>query len=399
MSDRRHPHNKLTDLIVRQALPGRHADGNGLYLYVRESGSRSWVQRLVIRLLRVDMGLGGFPLVSLAEARQLAFDNRRVARGGGDPRTDGKEKTTPIVRLAVETVVQARRANWRDATTETKWRRMFGRFVFPVIGETPIGRVTLDEIRGILVPIWKGRGSLGYVLRQHLDHVFKWAVAHGYRSDNPADKLRTLLPKVKNIVKHHPSLPYQQVAEAVAAVRASDADPAVKLLVVFIVLCASRSGEAAGALWPEIDRKKRLWTLPPERMKALNEHRVPLSVQALEVLDQARALNRSKSFVFPTSQGRRVAPASTSRFLHSFGFVDDKGRPIVLHGFRSTFRVWAVEQAKAHFEICEAALAHVQPDLTVQAYARSDYLEDRRELAQKWADYVLPRSSSGDGAR
>ena len=129
-------------------------------------------------------------------------------------------------------------------------------------------------------------------------------------------------------------------------------------------------------------------------MKAGNEHRVPLAVQALEVLDEARALNRSKSLVFATSSGRPVAPAAALRFLHSFNLVDDKGQPAVLHGFRSSFRVWSVEEEKAHPEICEAALAHVQPDRTVQAYARSDYLEDRVALMQKWADYVWPRSSS-----
>ena len=322
-----------------------------------------------------------------------------MARHGGDPKkTDGKEKTPPLVRLAVEAVIEARRANWRNPSTEEKWRKMFESFVFPVIGGRPVSLVTLDELRNILVPLWKGRGSVGYVLRQHLDYMFRWAVAQGHRPDNPADKLRTLLPKVKVVVKHHPSLPYQQVAEAVAALRVSDADPAVKLLLVFVVLCASRFGEAAGAQWSEINRKQSLWTLPPERMKAQNEHRVPLSVQALDVLDEARALNRSKASVFATSSGRPVGPATPSRLLHSFGLVDEKGQPVVLHGFRSSFRVWAVEQAKAHFEICEAALAHVQPDLTVQAYARSDYLEDRRELMQRWADYVLPRSSSGDGA-
>ena len=236
MTDRRHPHNRPKDLAIRQALPGRYADGNGLYLYVREGGSKSWVQRLVIRGARVDMGLGGYPLVSLAEAREVAFDNRRVARRGGDPRTDGKEKTTPIVSLAVETVIEARRASWRNASTEQKWRRMFERFVFPAIGDHPIGSVTLDALRNIVVPHWKGRGSLGSVLLQNLNYVFKWAVAHEHRPDNPADKLRTLLPKMKTVVRHHPSLPYRKVPQAVAAVRASDADPAFKLLVVFIML-------------------------------------------------------------------------------------------------------------------------------------------------------------------
>ena len=383
-------YNRLTDLFVRKARPGRrYADGNGLYLSVRKSGSRSWVQRLVIQGRRRDLGLGGYPLVSLAGARGRAAENRQIARAGGDPTKDGKETTTPVVRVVAEKVIEARRASWRDPSTERKWRRMFDCYVFPLIGDVPIGLVTLEQIRDIIVPIWHGRGSLGYVLRQHLDHVFEWSMAKGYRSDNPAAKLKVLLPKVKTVVRHHASLPYRQVPEAVAAIRAADADPAVKLLLVFIILTASRFGEAVGALWSEIDLPDNLWVLPPDRMKAGNEHRVPLALQVRAVLAEARALNRSDLLVFATVSGGRIPRSALSRLLNSLSLPRDRGRRIVVHGFRSSFRVFAGEEAKAHPEVCEAALAHLPPNMTVRAYARSDYLEDRRGLMQVWADYVL----------
>lgn len=393
----RHPHKKLTDLTARQARPGRHADGNGLFLFVRDSGTRSWVQRLVINGRRRDLGLGSYELVPLPVARDLALENRRMARKGQDP-TALRSESTPTVREAVEAVIETRRSNWRDNSTEHKWRRMFGQIVFPPIGDVPIGRVTLGHVRDIVAPHWKGRGSIGYVLRQHLDYVFKWAVAHQYRSDNPADQLKVLLPKVKVAVIHHPSLHYTEIAEAMSAVQASSADEPVKLLLLFLVLCASRFSEAAEAQWSEIKRTWVCWTLPPERMKAQEEHQVPLSVQALAIIDRARALNQPGPLIFPVRSGPRagrpVAAATVARLLNSFGLVDKNDRRIVAHGFRTTFRVWASERAKASFSVCEAALAHTQPNPTVAAYERTDYFEDRKELMQRWANYVLPSLGS-----
>lgn len=394
----RHPRHRLSELAVRGALPGRHADGNCLYLFVRPTGARSWIQRLVIGGRRRDLGLGSYSFVSLTEARRRAAENRRVARSGGDPTATRTRGTTPRVRAVVEAVIAARRANWRSAATEKKWRRLFETLVFPRIGDKPVSRVTLDDLRGIIVPHWKGRGSIGYVLRQHLDYVIRWAVAHGHRPDNPAEQLKVLLPRVKVVVKHHPSLPYTEAAAAMAAVQASSVDDAVKLLLVFVVLCVSRLGEAASARWSEIDVAERAWTLPPERTKSQRLHRVPLSIQALDVIERARALNRPGPLVF-AGRSRRggprpVAPSAVARLLQPLGLRDEHGRRVAVHGFRSTFRVWAMEQAQASFEVCEAALAHAQVDQTVAAYARSDLFEARRALMQQWADYVLPRTST-----
>lgn len=395
----RRPHDRLTESALRRARPGRHADGNGLYLFVRPTGARSWIQRLVIGGRRRDLGLGSHVLVSLTEARRLAVENRKVARAGGDPTATRARKQTPTVRVIVEAVIAARRANWRTADTEKKWRRLFETLVFPRIGQKPVSRVSLDDLRAILVPHWKGRGSTGHVLHQHLDFVLRWAVAHGHRLDNPVDRLRVLLPRVKAVVEHHPSLPHQRVAAAVTSVQESSVDDAVKLLLVFLVLCASRPGEASGARWSEIDVAERVWILPPARTKAQRPHRVPLSLQALDVVERARALNRSEAWVFAVLNRRGatgpVPRDAITRLLRGLELRDAQGRRIVAHGFRTTFRVWAMEQAQASFEVCEAALAHGPVNQTVAAYARTDLLEARRALMQQWADYVLPRPPAG----
>lgn len=393
----RHLHHKLTERALRRARPGRHGDGNGLYLFVRPTGARSWIQRLVIGGRRRDLGLGSYTFVSLAEARRQAAENRKLARAGGDPVATRERRQAPNVRAVVDVVIAARRANWRSPDTERKWRRLFETLVLPRIGDKPVSRVNLDDVRAIIVPHWKGRGSMGYVLRQHLDYVFRWAVAHGHRPDNPANQLQVLLPRVRTVVEHHPSLPHRRVAAAVAAVQASSAADAVKRLLVFAVLCASRVGEAVGARWSEIDVDERVWTLPAARTKARRMHRVPLSAQALDVIARARNGPGSLVFTLPGRQGAAgpVPRDAVARLLRRLGLRDEQGRRVVLHGFRTTFRVWAMEQARASFEVCEAALAHAQADQTVAAYARSDLLEARRALMQQWADYVLPRPVAG----
>ena len=285
----RHPYHRLTDVVVRRARPGRHADGNGLYLLVRPNGARSWVQRLVIHGKRRDLGLGGYPLVRLAVAREAAAENRRVARSGGDPVAASARKAVPSVREVFEEVVAARRVSWRHPATERKWRRLFDTLALPRIGAKPVDQVTLADLREIVLPHWHGRGSTGSVLRQHLDSVMRWSVAHGHRLDNPAEHLKTLAPKVRAVVHHHPSLPHRKVREAMSAVQASAADEAVRLALLFTVLCAARIGEVAGATWSEIDLEGRLWTRPPERMKAGVLHRVPLSAQAVALLERMRA--------------------------------------------------------------------------------------------------------------
>ena len=390
----RHPYNKLTEVVVRRALPGRHADGNGLYLYVRSALTRQWVQRLVIHGHRYDIGLGSFPLVRLAEARHAAAENRRIARAGGDPRREGPRAKSPTFQSLYEIVTEMRRKNWDTKTTEANWRRGFEKYVLPLIGPKPVATVTLEDVRDIVLPLWKGRNSTGYTLRQNIEYVLRYAVVEKHRLDNPALDLKLVLPKVRRAPNHHASLHYTEAPAALTEWQALSINPAVKLAFLFIVLTAARLTEATDATWSEIDRPKRVWQVPGRRMKMRRGHDVPLSWQALEVLAAAARLERSDSLVFalrgPNGVARPPSQRTVSDALRQLGRVDAEGRPITVHGFRSTFRVWVMECAPASSEAAEIALAHEESDMTRRAYARSTLDEPRVKLMQQWADYVLP---------
>ena len=402
----RHPHNRLTVAVVNRARPGRHADGNGLYLVVRPSLARSWIQRVTINKQRTDLGLGPYPLVSLAAARRAAIENRLLVRDGGDPRvkavpTEGP--TSPPFREIYEIVTENRRSNWKRKTSEASWRRGFDKYVLPVIGEEPIGTISLCDVRNIVRPHWHGRNTPGTVLRQNLEAVFDWAVAENYRVDNPAAALKRLLPKRRSHVRHRPSLPHDEAREAMAEWLGLPVREPVRLVVLFIVLTAARLSEATGATWGEIDFPRVRWQVPGERMKSGEAHTVPLSLQALEVLRRAKELKGHGSLVFPVvDRYGKVRPPTQEMVgdaLRKLGRLDEKKQPIVVHGFRATFRKFTIEIAGAVHEVCEAALAHGESDVTVKSYTRdADPFASRTALMQRWADYVLPFSERfGDG--
>ena len=300
----------------------------------------------------------------------------------------------------VETVIEDRRPTWTSSQTEVSWRHCFETHVFPAVGGRSVSDVTLEDLRGMVAPLWRGRGSQGYVLRQRLDCVMRIAVAHKHRADNPAAVLKELLRKVTRRSTHRASLPHAEVTDAMRRVQVSGVDEAMRLLVVFVVLTAARYGEAAHLPWAELNLRSALWRVPPERMKARCVHRVPLSRQALAVLDRARALGRSDSavFVLRGPGARFISNHAVNRFLRDLELRDEDGRFVTLHGFRSTYRVWAMEIDRVSPEISEASLAHQNPDETVRSYARSDVVDPRREHMhmQRWADYVLPPEAVGD---
>ena len=398
----RHPHNKLTAIELRNKRPGKYADGNGLYFWVRPTGTRQWVQRLVIQRFRHDLGLGAYPVVGLAQARRIAFEKRQIARAGGDPRTENPRQKGPTVREFYPVVTENRRPNWKTAATAASWHRGFEKYIFPIIGDKPVAAVTGDDIRRIILPAWNGRNSRGLLLSQHLDYFFACALVDHHRLDNPVAPLKRILPKVQGAVTNRASLPYCEAPEALAEWQALPVNPAIKLAVLFIVLTVVRLTEATGATWGEIDLPGRLWQVPQDRMKGGRDHTVPLSPQALEVLEQARALHPRSSLIFPRVDHRgrmwQVSQDAVSDALAKLRRVDAKRKAIVVHGFRATFRVWTIEVAGARREVCERALAHGESDATVAAYTReADPFNARVRLMKRWADYVLPRSAgAGD---
>ena len=381
----RHPDKALSAAFVRSAPPGRHADGNGLYLFVQPSGTRSWVQRLVIRGRRRELGLGAATLVPLAKAREQALANRMLARSGGDPLSEKRRvQGVPTFAEAAQRVLEQKRGGWRGRWHAQNWWRSMERYAFPRIGTRPVSEVNTADVLEILTPIWHVKAETARAVRQRIRSVIEWAIALDMRSDNPCDRVLPVLGPQNDIVTHRQALPHRDVAVAIETVRAGSAQPAVKLAFEFFVLTATRSGEVRGAQWGEVDTTDRVWTLSAQRMKAKREHRVPLCGRALEILDAARALGDGNPHVFPMRSGRPISASTLLKMLNDLGIA------AVPHGFRSSFRDWAAEETDHPREVIEAGLAHVVQNKVEAAYARSDLFERRRRLMDDWATYLCP---------
>ena len=379
----RHPHNRLAAAFVRSAPAGRHADGNGLYLYVQRTGTRSWIQRLVIRGRKHELGLGSAHLVSLAEAREAARANRKLARAGGDPLADRRRtQGMPTFAEAATTVVEQKRAGWRSPKQAADWLQTLERYVFPRIGSRPVSEVDSADLLAILTPIWHVKMSTARTVRQRVRTVLEWSIAMEHRTDNPCDRIGPVLGPQREVVRHMRALPHRDVAAALETIRASRATRAVKLAFEFLVLTAARSGEVRLATWDEMNVAGRAWTVPATRMKMNREHRVPLSPRAMEVLDAARSLGDGNPLVFPNRWGNRIKGTFLSALLRNLDIA------AVPHGFRSSFRDWAAEETEHPREVIEAALAHVVRNRVEAAYARSDLFERRRRLMDDWSAYL-----------
>ena len=380
----RHPLNALSARSVRAfAEAGWYCDGHGLYLIVQTTGSRSWIQRLTIRGRRRELGLGGFPGVSLKQARAQTLANLQVVRAGGDPLADKRQaRGIPTFADAAAQVWKQMAPGWRNQKHGRQWLATLERYVFPRLGERPICDITSAEVLEILTPIWHQKPETARRVRQRIGAVMEWAVAMECRPDNPCDRLKKTLPRQKDIVQHMRALPHGEVAAAIAKVQESGASRATRLLFEFLVLTAARSGEARLARWDEIALDAKVWRIPATRMKANREHRVPLSARAMQILEMAQPLRAGSDLVFPSPRGRAFSDATLSKLLR------EQGIPAVPHGFRSSFRNWCSECTDHPREVVEAALAHVVRDKVEAAYLRSDLLHRRRLLLDEWATYL-----------
>ena len=380
----RHPQKALSAAFIRSAPLGRHADGNGLYLFVQPSGTRSWIQRLLIRGRRRELGLGSLALVPLAEARAKALANRKLARQGGDPLAEKRRSQgIPTFAEAAARVLEQKRAGWRNPRHAREWLSSLRRFAFLRIGKMPVSEVTSADVLEILSPIWHRKAQTARRVRQRLRAVLEWAVAMEFRIDNPCDRTDPVLGPQQDVTEHMQALPHREVAAVIRTVRASAAVPAARLAFEFLVLTAARWGEVRWAGWEEIDRDGRVWTVPARRAKTNRRHRVPLCGRALEILEAAQALEEGAGpLVFTHGGGKPLHDSQLRRLLRELGIA------AVPHGFRSTFRDWAGEETDHPREVIEAALAHVVRNRVEAAYARSDLFERRQVLMDDWARYL-----------
>ena len=366
-------------------VPGRYGDGRGsfgLSLLVKpmiSTGrlSKSWSQRIRIDGRESNVGLGAYPIVSLAEARKAALANRRDIAQGRDPRTGG----IPTFAEALDKVIEVQRPTWRNPKSEAQWRASL-RDHAGALMDKPVDSIGPGDILGVISSIWNEHRETARRVKQRISRVMRWAIGAGHRLDDPAGAaIDAALPKNGNGRKHQRALPHGAVGTALATVRASGAWVHTKLAFEFLVLTATRSGEVRGATWSEIDMDAAIWTVPGERMKANKEHRIPLSTRALDVLREAHAHRDDSGLVFPSVTGRPMSDMTMSKLIKELGIA------AVPHGFRSSFRDWCGESGVAR-EVAEAALAHVVKDKAEAAYARSDLLDRRREVMADWAKYV-----------
>ena len=384
-----HPDKALTDAFCRNvAEAGRYADGNGLCLHVDPSGARRWVQRLVIRGRSRTLGLGSYGLISLAEAREAALANRKLARAGGDP-TEGRPRAVgvPTFEEAAAEVLDIHSGAWRQGSkTASQWRASLRDYVYPYLGDKRVDRVTTGDVMTMLRPIWTRKHVTARKVHHRVGTVMRWVIAQGFRTDNPAgDAITAALPRRSVPVQHRRALPHREVAAALATVRASDAWVGTKQAFELLVLTATRSAEVRLATWEEINLVARVWTVPAMRMKAQREHRIPLCSRAVAILREAEqrlGAPADHELVFRSVRGKQIDSSVISRLVAGLGIA------AVPHGFRSSFRDWASERTDYPRGVVEAALAHTVRDQTEAAYARSDLFERRRYLMDDWAEYV-----------
>ncbi len=428
--------HKLNSVKVRNAVhPGRGSpgpfdigDGGGLYLQVTLSGSKSWLYKYQLKRKPREMGLGsadadGNGGLSLKEAREAAAAARKLRSQGIDPidarntaraqkqlATERAEGRT--FRTAAERYIDTQRAGWRNAKHAAQWLSTLERYVFPSIGDRDVADIGVEDVIAILKPIWEKIPETASRVRQRIEATLDYTAAPSRRwrsTENPArwkGLLEHELPPASKVkkVRHHPSLPWQQAPEFVKALQGRDGVAA--LVAQFVILTACRTGEARQATWNEIDLEKAIFTIPGIRMKNGLIHQIALSTAAVEILRSIQPLSsgRPDDLVFPSPMSVTTRPRPLSdmalsqlvRGMSSDGLApgelprwrDAENRPVVVHGFRATFKSWSLSSGYPD-HLSEKALAHVEKDKTRAAYAREQLLDERRPMMEAWANYCL----------
>ena len=399
--------NALTTLTVKNAKPGRHADGGGLHLLVKESGSRSWVYRFMLHGKSRDIGVGpaaGIDAVPLAAARDLAAALRVRVKAGVDPLSERLEavaaaaaaaQMSKVAGITFKTVAEAHIAanegSWRNPKHRQQWGNTLASYVYPIIGDLPVAEVATAHVLQILEPIWKEKPETASRVRGRIETILNSAKARGYRDgENPArwrGHVEQILPaRTRTSRGHHKAMPYADIPAFICALRTREAMAALAL--EFTILTAARSGEVLGASWSEVDLAKAVWTVPASRMKAGKEHRVPLSSRAVAILEEVKPLGSEA--VFSGTGGGKLSGMAMAMLLRRMK-VD-----LTVHGFRSGFRDWAAESTGFAHEVCEMALAHAIGNQAEAAYRRGDLFDKRRKLMEAWASYcATPASATG----
>jgi integrase len=376
--------------------PGRHSDGDGLYLVVDASGARRWLFMFRWGGKLKEMGLGGASTVSLSDAREKAADARRIVASGRNPielrrSAEAARAAGTMFGAFADKLVADLVQGFRNEKHQSQWATTLKTYAAP-LREKPLDAIGTDDVLAVLAPIWQTKHETASRLRGRIERVLDAAKAKGLRSgENPArwrGHLDKLLSKRRKLTRgHHAAMAYPDVPAFISELRKREAVAGMAL--EFTIVNASRSGEVLGARWSEIDQETKVWTVPAERMKAGRPHRVPLAPRALNILAEAEKI-RTGEYVFPGQRrDRPLSPVAMNKVLRRMQIEN-----ATVHGFRSSFRDWAGECTSFPREIAEAALAHVVGDETERAYRRGDALEKRRLLMEAWAGFLDTANAS-----
>jgi len=380
---------KLTAKFVENVSEaGKYYDQHGLFLHVRPSGAKKWLQRYTFQGRRREIGLGSAKIVSVATARKNAHQNLVLVSEGIDPIEDKKQDSIiPTFEVAARKVYEDNRPTWRNSKHAAQFITTLETYAFPVIGSMSVKEINSSHILRILSPIWVTKAETAKRVRQRLSTVLKYCIAQQWRTDDPADiAIVKALPYLKKKVQHRKSISYNDVSDFIETVSKSSAGLSTKLGLEFLILTATRSGEVRNARWNEI--KGSLWIIPEERMKAGIEHRVPLSNRCMEILDEAKNINQGSGYIFEGTKPEKPLSENTFNKL-----MKELGLEVHAHGFRTSFRTWTQEKTHYPNEVAEAALAHSLKDSAEAAYARSDLLEKRAEMMEAWAQFISKDAS------
>lgn len=387
--------NKLSAMAVQKAkTAGYYGDGGGLWLQISKLGGKSWVFRFTLHGKSREMGLGPVHTVSLADARTKALDHRKEIAEGLDP-IEVRKSEQARAKLEAEKMktfaecatayIEAQRAGWKNEKHGKQWTATLETYAFPVMGALPVAGVDTGLVLRVLEPIWHTKTETASRVRGRIESVLDWATFRGYRQgENPArwkGHLDNELPARAKVqaVEHHAALPYAEIGAFMADLQQREGISPRAL--EFSILTAARSGEVRGALWAEIDLKAKTWTIPKERMKMDKEHRVPLSDEAVELLEAMPRIEGSE-YVFTAPRGGQMSDMALTAVLRRM-----KRGDLTQHGFRSSFRDWAGETTAYPREVIEHALAHKLKDKAEAAYQRGDLLVKRARLMADWARY------------
>ncbi len=385
--------------VKRLKEPGLHAVGTvaGLRLLVKPTGARSWVLRTMIGARRAELGLGGYPTVSLAQAIDYAREARDTIRSGADPAAERRAKRVTVewtFKKTAEAYIAAHTPGWKNPKHGQQWGNTLAAYAYPMFGAKHVRDVTKADVLSAIEPMWSTKNETATRVRNRIELVLNYAVQRELRPEglNPArwrGNLDAALPKPGKVarVEHHAALPIDDMHTFMQRLRKADGMGARAL--EFAILTAARSGEVRGATWQEIDLQAAVWSIDAERMKTDRPHRVPLSDRTLELL-QALPRFEDSDLVFPGQSGKALSDMTLTATLRRMK-VD-----ATAHGFRSSFRDWCAERTAVASEVAEMALAHAVGDATEQAYRRGDLFEKRRQLMDLWAAFIDTPPATGN---